>query len=72
MARQRVESVRGAGRLADTPGIERRVCGGNDTRLSNCLADYVLEALENTSVDLQGVSSASACGIMPDGTWYTN
>jgi hypothetical protein len=52
-----------------SPKCEAIVCGGDDTKESNCLADTVLDVLKNIA-DIIGVSGASGCGINPDGTWY--
>ena len=46
------------------------ICGGDDTRDSNCLADWVVACLELRGVKIAGVSDANACGVNPDGTWY--
>jgi hypothetical protein len=46
------------------------VCGGDDTRESNCLADYVLRAAKDAGISVVGVSGAFGCGVNPDGTWY--
>jgi len=48
------------------------ICGGLDTRISNCLADYVIAAVKASGAKLDGISGASACGVNPDGTWYDN
>lgn len=45
------------------------VCGGDNLRISNCLADYVTKAAR-TRFDLQGVSKSSGCGVTKDGDWW--
>ncbi len=54
----------------DWKGCSAIVCGGDDSRESNCLADYVLQAIRQNMIQLVGVSGASGCGVNPDGTWY--
>jgi len=51
-------------------GCHAIICGGNNERESNCLADWVIDAVKQSGATLDGVSGASACGVNPDGTWY--
>lgn len=53
-------------------GCRAIVCGGDNSTESNQLHDAVLAALPKTGVTVDCVSGASSCGVMPDGTWYTN
>jgi hypothetical protein len=47
------------------------VCGGNDTRDSNCLADKVISAARS-KFKLEGVSASNGCGVTEDGDWWVN
>jgi hypothetical protein len=51
----------------DCTGI---ICGGDDSRESNCLADEVVHCAIIAGIKLKGVSGKSACGLNPDGSWY--
>jgi hypothetical protein len=57
-------------RLTSWSGCKAIVCGGDDSRDSNCLADEVLSALSRLSVAVDGVSGKGGCGVNPDGSWY--
>jgi len=49
---------------------EAIVCGGNDEKVSNCLADDVLEALKTEGIKVIGVSGAGRCGVDAKGDFY--
>jgi RHS repeat-associated protein len=47
------------------------VCGGDNSRDSNCLASYVIAALNRSGVPIDGISGASGCGYDQDtDKWY--
>jgi hypothetical protein len=46
--------------------------GGDDSLESNRLHNATLSALSWSGVSVDCISGASACGVMPDGSWYTN
>ncbi len=58
------------GSTGDWSGCEAIVCGGDDSNESNCLHDQTLAALKSLGIKVVGVSTGSACGFNPDGTWY--
>jgi len=52
-------------------GCKAIVCGGDNSRDSNCLADYVIDAAKS-KFKLEGVSDSNGCGVTKDGKWWVN
>ena len=61
---------RGLGHRLNWLGCTAIICGGDDSRESNCLADEVLAALYGEGIEVEGVADNSACGVNADGNWY--
>lgn len=52
-------------------GCHAIVCGGDDSRQSNCLADDAINSLSSSGIALDGVSAKDACGwSTKDNRWY--
>ncbi|MSR58314.1 MAG: hypothetical protein EXS05_11670 [Planctomycetaceae bacterium] len=51
-------------------GCRAIMCGGDDSKESNCLGDDVVSAAKARGLPIVGISGGSGCGVDGEGKWY--